>query len=177
MPDSPAQIEGQFYIDPDGKLAVVKRDYQTMQVGKTKDKKEKGVVVEEGKPIFEAVPVGDLYNAPAGLTGQHENRVRAMMTIRDRARELLYSERTGEPEEAVESKRAQLRAMHTEFVRRFGGLNSPHRTSICSSKILVPCSSSRWSGNAVERGMVPIFSPAASCKVSVEHQCRRPPTP
>ena len=130
MPDSPAQIEGQFYIDPDGKLAVAKRDYQTMQVGKTKDKKEKGVVVEEGKPIFEAVPVSDLYDAPARLTGQQENRVRAMMTIRDRARELLYSERTGESEEDVESKRAQLRAMHTEFVRRFGGLNSPQNINL-----------------------------------------------
>ena len=130
MPDSPAHIEGKFYIDPDGKLAVVKRDYQTMQVGKTKDKKEKGVVVEEGKPIFEAVPVSDLYDAPSRLTGQQENRVRAMMTIHDRARELLYSERTGEPEEDVESKRAQLRAMHTEFVRRFGGLNSPQNINL-----------------------------------------------
>ena len=124
-------IEGQFFIDPEGKLMVIKRDYRTAQVGKTKEKTdEEGRITRGGDPIMEAVPAGEAYAAPTGLNPQQENRVRAMMTIRDNARALLLAERTGESDTDVENQRARLRAMHTEFVRRYGNLNRPDNAKL-----------------------------------------------
>ncbi len=118
---STSRPEGQYFIDEDGSLKVVKRDYQKTEVGKTK----------KGKPIYEHLPItGSYVDTPVFRYKGGEDRVRSMMAIRDDARRLLDLESADAPTEEITELRDTLKAKYTEFVKKHGNLNAQQNQAL-----------------------------------------------
>ena len=113
-------IEGQYYLDENDRLMVVRRDYENLAIGMTKERTKGGVVIKRSEPIYENLPVSEPRSEPANLNNNQEARIRGMLSIRDSARDLLQLERSNDEESDIVNKRNELRTGYANFVRRYG---------------------------------------------------------
>ena len=128
--DGKDYIEGQYFVGNDGRLMVARRDYEDAQVRETRGKKKAGEWIKKPEPVYEKLPISEIYAAAAGLPRHQDARVRQMLKIRDAARDLLEMEREGASEEEVSNARNTLVREYSAFVRAFGVLNKPENSSL-----------------------------------------------
>ena len=126
-------IEGQYYLDENDRLMVVKRDYENLVIGMTKERTKGGVVIKKSEPIYENLPVSEPRSESANLNSNQEARIRGMLGIQDSARDLLQLERSNEEESDIVNKRNELRTRYANFVRRYGNLNKAENVHLMAS--------------------------------------------